>query len=140
MPSATEPCRLFSENCQLYPCQPVRHYTSFTKKDYDQSFIHRESQKENSSLEQQQRECSSRLQERKYHQYRRHITLAIHNQHHLVNRYMSIQRTQNRLDDESRRLHERLAEKKIFGRAKEHRHHLSQDIQRHLEITARFCA
>lgn len=46
----------------------------------------------------------------------------------------------NRLNEQSRLLHERLTEKKTFGYVKERQHQLSQAIQRHLKITAKFCA
>lgn len=53
-----------------------------------------------------------------------------------------MQRTMNRLDEQSRLLHERLVEKKTFGyvNVKERQHRVSQAIQRHLKITAKFCA
>lgn len=135
----TESCRLFSAKCRLYPCQPVHYYQSFLKKEHDQCLMPQEEEKENQA-DDLFKHWSTRSQEKKYYQSRRQITLAQHNQNHLLHRYVSLQRTQARLDEESRRLHERLAEKKLFGRAKEHRHQLSQDIQRHLLITAKFCA
>ena len=133
-------CRLFSQNCQLYPCQPVYQYTSLVKKENDRCLIRRETGRDDASKEPLKEWTPSRIQERKYYQNRRQITLALHNQNYLVNRYVSLQRTQTRLNEESQRLHERLAERKPFGRAKEHRHQLSQDIQRHLQITAKLCA
>lgn len=141
MPREGQSCRLFSHNCQLYPCQPVYQYTSFVRKENDRCLIQRENfQRENLSNESTKDWTSNRIQEKKYYQNRRQITLARHNQNYLVNRYVSLQRTQNRLNEESQRLHERLAERKLFGRVKEHRHQLTQDIQRHLQITAKFCA
>jgi hypothetical protein len=64
---------------------------------------------------------------------------ALHSQDHQVNRYVSMQRTIARLNEQSRLLHERLTEKKSFGFDKERQYQLSQDIQRHLNITAKFC-
>lgn len=51
-----------------------------------------------------------------------------------------MQRTMARLDEQSRLLHERLAEKKNFGYVKERQQQLSHAIQRHLGITAKFCS
>jgi predicted component of type VI protein secretion system len=45
-----------------------------------------------------------------------------------------------RLDEQSRLLHERLADKKPGGYVKERQQQLSQAIQRHLRITAKFGA
>ncbi len=50
-----------------------------------------------------------------------------------------MQRTMARLNEQSRLLHERLAERKPLCYTKERRHQLTQDIQRHLNITAKFC-
>jgi hypothetical protein len=51
-----------------------------------------------------------------------------------------MQRAMARLDEQSRLLHEQLTEKRKFGYVKERQHQLSQAIQRHLGITAKFCS
>jgi hypothetical protein len=80
------------------------------------------------------------IQEKKHQQNRRQIALALQNQDHLVHRHVSMQRTMSKLNEQSRLLHERLAEKKPCGYTRERQHQLTQAIQRHLEITAKFCA
>ncbi len=139
LPSAETSCHLFSYNCQLYPCQPVYQYTSIIKKGHDQIL-----QKRNSSTESSDKlylnELFTTIQEKKHQQNRRQLASSIHNQHHQANRYVSMQRTMARLDEQSRLLHERLAEKKTFSYVREHQYQLSQAIQRHLKITAKFCS
>ena len=140
LPSAGKSCRLFSHNCQLYPCQPVYQYTSFTKKENDKILRKRDSTIGDSKNRSNLHELLTTIQEKKHDQNRRQLAIAVQNQHHLVNRHVSMQRTMTRLDEQSRLLHERLADKKTFGYVKERQHKLSQAIQRHLEITAKFCA
>jgi hypothetical protein len=115
-------CRLFSQNCQLYPCQPIYHYTSFIKKEHDQTLKYgNPSHLPNLISNHQQLEIKS------------------HDQHHLANRYVSIARKVSLLNEQSRLLHERLADKKSFGYIKEDQYKLRQAIQRHLKISAKFC-
>lgn len=112
-------CRLFSQNCQLYPCQPIRHYTSFIGKEHDQTLI--------------QRNSSSPLV---IQENRRQLAF---NQQHLAHRHRQMKRTKSLLDEQSRLLHERLNDKKSFAYIKDERYELKQDIQRHLNISAKFC-
>jgi len=143
LPSRENSCRLFSHNCQLYPCQPVYRYTSFVKKENDQILQERNpkhDQTKNLPTKPQFRQILTNIQEKKYSQNHRQLAMAIQNQQHIVNRHLSMQKTMNRLDEQSRWLHEQLAEKKTFGYVRERQHKLSQAIQRHLEITAKFCA
>jgi hypothetical protein len=139
LPSAGTSCRLFSHNCQLYPCQPIYQYTSILKKTNDQIL-----QQRNSSIGDSNnlnlRELFTTIQNKKHQQHRRQLVSAMQNQYHQVNRHVSMQRTMTTLDEQSRLLHDRLANKKIFGYIKERQHQLSQDIQRHLKITAKFCS
>jgi len=128
LPSYETSCHLFSHNCQLYPCQPIYQYTSIIKKEHDQILRKQESSSD-----------KSYSREKKLKQNRHRIMTAIHSQDHQVNRYVSMQRTIARLNEQSRLLHERLTEKKSFGFDKERQYQLSQDIQRHLNITAKFC-
>jgi hypothetical protein len=128
LPSPGSSCRLFSHNCQLYPCQPIHHYTSIIRKEHDQILG-----KQDSSID------KPYSREKKLQQDRHRILTARHNQHHQVHQYVSMQRTMARLDEQSRLLHQRLAEKKTFGFSKERQYQLSQDIQRHLNITMKFC-
>ena len=51
-----------------------------------------------------------------------------------------MQRTMSTLNEQSRLLHERLAERKPAGYVRERQKQLTHAIQRHLEITAKFCA
>ncbi len=80
------------------------------------------------------------VRERKHRPNSRQLAIAIQNQHHLVHGYESMRRTMTRLDEQSRLLHERLADKKPGGYVKERQQQLSQAIQRHLRITAKFGA
>lgn len=80
------------------------------------------------------------MQEKKYIQNHRQIAMAVQNQQHILNRHLSMQKTMARLDEQSQWLHDQLAEKKTFGYVKERQYKLSKNIQRHLEITAKFCA
>jgi len=69
----------------------------------------------------------------------RHLVSAIRNQHHQVNRHVSMQRQMARLDEQSRLLHDRLVDKRTFGYVKSRQHKLSRAIQHHLQMTAKFC-
>ncbi len=140
LPSVGTSCRLFSHNCQLYPCQPVYQYTSFTKKEHDQTLRKRNSSTNKSTKPPKPPELLSTIQEKKHQQHRRQLALAIQNQDHLVHRHVSMQRTMSTLNEQSRLLHERLGERKPLGYVKERQNQLTQAIQRHLEITAKFCA
>ncbi len=118
-------CHLFSNNCQLYPCQPIYHYTSFIKKEHDRTLRQRNLFNKNPT--------SSNI-----------ANLFLNNQektsqHHLAIRHVHMKRTMLLLDEQSRLLHERLTDKKCFGYVKEHQHELKKAIQRHLEISAKFC-
>jgi len=118
-------CHLFSNNCQLYPCQPIYHYTSFIRKEHDRTLRQRNSLNKNSTSS-------------------NHENLFLNNQeknsqHHLAIRHVYMKRTMLLLDEQSRLLHERLTDKKSFGYVKEHQHKLKKAIQRHLEISAKFC-
>jgi len=159
-PSSENSCLLFSNNCQLYPCQPIYQYKSIIKKEHDQILRKRNSSTDNSresfnklylrkssthsSTESFNklylRDLFTTIQEKKHQPNRRQLASAIHNQYDQANRHLSMQRTMARLDEQSRLLHEQLAEKKTFGYVKEHQYKLSQAIQRHLKVTAKFCA
>lgn len=80
------------------------------------------------------------MEENKHQQKHRQLATAIQNQRHQVHRHVSMQRAMARLDEQSRLLHEQLTEKRKFGYVKERQHQLSQAIQRHLGITAKFCS
>jgi len=142
-PTTKISCRLFSHNCQLYPCQPVYHYTSFMKKEHDQTLQERNPSIKNSNLNSKPSRLQNlflNIQEKKYQPNRRQLAVTINNQHHLVHRYVSMERTMKHLNEQSRLLHERLADKKTFGYIKERQYELRQAIQRHLKISAKFCA
>ena len=66
--------------------------------------------------------------------------MTAHNQQHLTNRHVFMQRTMANLDEQSRVLHQRLTERRSFGYVKERQHALHQALQRHLKISAKFCA
>ena len=70
---------------------------------------------------------------------RRHLAVAIQNQDHLVHRHESMQRAMAVLDEQSRLLHERLGERKPLGYDKQRQHQLTQAIERHLKVSAKFC-
>ena len=70
---------------------------------------------------------------------RRHLAVAIQNQDHLVHRHVSMQRAMTILDEQSRLLHERLGERKPLGYDKQRQHQLTQAIERHLKVSAKFC-
>ncbi|CAF1275376.1 unnamed protein product [Rotaria magnacalcarata] len=136
-------CRLFSKNCQLYPCQPVYEYTSFNTKDHDQTLRRRNSSGDSShsdSSSSNLQELVSEIKEQKYEPDRRQLALTIDNQYHLANRHNFMARTKTNLDAESRLLQERLAEKTKFDHDKDYRINLKPAIQRHLKISAKFCA
>ena len=136
-------CTLFSNDCQFYPCQPVYQYTSFVKKENDKLLRQRNPQRNplpSQVSRPEWQETITRIQENKYKQSHRPLAFAVQNQNHLVNRHISMQRTMNKLDEQSRLLRERLADKKTFGYIKEQRQKLSKEIQRHLEVSAKVCA
>ena len=121
----------------------MHQYTSFIRKENDVTLRKRNPTPDDASdapAKPHLQDLLTRIQEKKYQQNRRQLATAIQNQHHLVNRHVSMQRTMARLDEQSRLLHERLAEKKNFGYVKERQQQLSHAIQRHLGITAKFCA
>lgn len=136
-------CQLFSSNCQLYPCQPVYHYSSFIRKENDRTLCERTYQRDSTSSQSNRpewHEAFVKIQEKKYEKNRRPMMAAIQNQNHLVNRHLSMQRTMAKLDEQSRLLKEKLNDKRTFGYVREHRQKLSNAIQRHLEISAKVCA
>jgi hypothetical protein len=71
---------------------------------------------------------------------RSQFAITLRNQYHLANRHVYMERTKERLDEQSRLLHDRLTDKKNFNYAKEHRRELKHAIYRHLESSAKFCA
>ena len=143
LPSTERSCRLFSHNCQLYPCQPVYQYTSFMKREHDQILQKRNSSPNssvNSSDKSYLQKIFRTIEEKKHGQHRRQLASAVNNQQYQTNRHISMERKMTILDEQSRTLHQRLAEKKPFGYVRERQQQLSQTIQRHLNITAKFCA
>ncbi|CAM4938081.1 unnamed protein product [Rotaria socialis] len=143
LPPVGTQCRLFSKNCQLYPCQPVNEYTSFNTKDHDQTLRRRNSSVDSFHTESSSpslQELVSEIKEKTYEPNRRQLALTIDNQYHLANRHDFITRTKAHLDAESRLLQERLAEKTKFDHDKDYRNSLKPAIQRHLKISAKFCA
>lgn len=86
------------------------------------------------------KEFLTRIGERKQQNKSRQYQLAMQSQSHLIHQHVSMQRTMTKLEEQSRVLHERLSEKKTFGYDKERQHKLSQAIQSHLRISAKFCA
>ncbi|CAF1030491.1 unnamed protein product [Rotaria sp. Silwood1] len=143
LPSTEVPCRFFPQKCQLYPCQPVYQYTSFMKKEHDQTLQQRNSSNENSdvdSFSSSFQDLFTNIQNKKYQPNRRQLALTIDNQYRLANRHNSIKRTKTSLDEQSRLLYERLTEKKNFTFTNNSQHNLKQAIQRHLRISAKFCA
>ncbi|CAF1421276.1 unnamed protein product [Rotaria sordida] len=136
LPSNENPCRFFSQQCQFYPCQPIYQYTSFINKEHDQILQQRNLSNKNSNVN----SFSSNLQEEKYQSNCRQLVLTIHHQYHLANRYDSIKRIQTSLDEQSRLLHKQLFEKKNIDFTNNYQHNLKQAIQRHLRISAKFCA
>ncbi|CAF2755512.1 unnamed protein product [Rotaria sp. Silwood2] len=142
-PSTGIPCRFFSQQCQLYPCKPVYQYTSFIKKEHDQTLRQRNPLNENldsNSFSSDLQELFTNIQDKTYQSNSRQLALTIHHQYHLANRHDSIKRSKTSLDEQSRLLHERLTEKKNIGYTKNTQHDLKQAIQRHLRISAKFCA
>jgi hypothetical protein len=136
-------CHLFSKDCQLYPCQPIYHYKSFIKKEHDKTLRERNPSNKNSDLNSNVshfQNLLTNLQQTKYQKNRRQLTATISNQNRLANRYISMERTKTRLDEQSRLLHERLYDKKKFAYVKEDQYEIKQAIKRHLEISAKFCA
>jgi hypothetical protein len=123
-------CHFFSHNCQLYPCQPIYRYTSFMKKEHDQTVQERNPSATN----------SNRTPSRNTSANSRPLSSALHTQRHLAKRHAYMEHTKARLDEQSRLLHEQLAEKKNFGYVKDHQHELQQAIQHHLKLSAKFCA
>ncbi|CAF3748736.1 unnamed protein product [Rotaria sp. Silwood1] len=143
LPSTGRSCHLFSHNCQFYPCQPIYEYTSFVKKENDQTLRKRNLSRRNSiqsSHTPHIKNILTTIHEREHQQYRRQLELVMQNQHHLAHRHVSMQRTMSTLDEQSRLLHEQLTNKKTFGYNKERQHQLSKAIQNHLKVTAKFCA
>ncbi|CAF4107611.1 unnamed protein product [Rotaria sordida] len=110
--------------------------TSFINKEHDQILQQRNLSNKNSNVN----SFSSNLQEEKYQSNCRQLVLTIHHQYHLVNRYDSIKRIQTSLDEQSRLLHKQLFEKKNIDFTNNYQHNLKQAIQRHLRISAKFCA
>lgn len=134
-------CRLFSQNCQLYPCQPMHQYTSFMRKENDQTNRERQPSMVTSSSSllssnSHWQNISSNMEE---NQSRQEFALTFRNQRYLASRHLSMSRTMARLDEQSRLLRERLADKKQFLHPKEEQSALRQAIKRHLEISAKFC-
>ncbi|UJR14926.1 hypothetical protein I4U23_001908 [Adineta vaga] len=139
LPPIKSYCYLTSQQCQLYPCQPIYQYTSFMAKDHDQTL--RQQNLTNNDVEGNYFQNLLRnLQDRKYHPERRQLTAVVKNQHHLANRHAYMRDTKARLDEQSRLLHERLTDKRMFGYRKERQNELHQSIKRHLEISGKFCA
>ena len=140
-PPVGESCTLFSNQCQLYPCQPVYRYTSFMKREHDRTVRERNvSTPTSSSTSSQLQQLFSSIQEKKHQPNRRQLAVTIQNQHYLLKRHVSMQRTMATLDEQSLRLHTQLTDKATFGYARERRHDLSRAIKRHLETSAKFCA
>lgn len=137
-------CNLFSKNCQLYPCQPVYHYTSFMTKDHDQTLRKRNPSVDDSSTDNSisnVQELITELHQEKHQTEHRQLAFTIRNQSRLANRYDFITRTKLHLDEQSRLLQEQLTDKrKFFGHDKDYRDILKPAIQRHLNISAKFCA
>ena len=123
LPTPGTSCRLFSRKCQLYPCKPLHHYSSFIKKEHDQTIGQRNITPPSSPV-----------------QTRPQLSITLRNQYHLANRHVFMERTKGRLDEQSRLLHERLTNRKIFDYTIGHKHELNQAIQRHLQNSAKFCA
>ncbi|CAF0966476.1 unnamed protein product [Rotaria magnacalcarata] len=144
LPAIGTSCRLFSHDCQLYPCQPVYQYTSFLGRHRDKTLQKRNSSTENSTKSSNTaahlKEFLKTVGEKKHQHSSRQLALAIQNQNHLVHRHISLQRTKTRLDEQSRLLYEQLTQKKILGYDKERQQKLSQAIESHLKVTAKFCA
>ena len=134
-------CDLFSHDCQLYPCQPIYHYRSFIKKEHDQTLrIRHPSNEDFKPICSPLQNLRTNIEEKKYQLNRRQLVLTMHNQYRLANRYVNLKRTNERLDEQSRLLRERLTDKKKFAYVKESHYEIKQAIQRHLEISAKFCA
>jgi hypothetical protein len=113
------------------------------KKEHDQTLKERNPSSKNSNLNSNRSHLQNlflNIQEKKYQPNRRQLAVTINNQNHLVHRYVSMERTMTHLNEQSRLLHERLADKKTFGYIKERQYELRQAIQRHLKISAKFCA
>ncbi|CAF3299908.1 unnamed protein product [Rotaria socialis] len=144
LPAIGTSCRLFSHDCQLYPCQPVNQYTSFLGRHHDKTLRKHNPSTENSTKASNTaahlKEFLKTVDEKKHEHSSRQLALAIQNQNHLVHRHISLQRTKTRLDEQSRLLYERLTQKKILGYDKERQQKLSQAIESHLKVTAKFCA
>lgn len=144
LPPAGKSCQLFSHHCQLYPCQPVYQYTSFIKKENDQTLRKRNPTVDQGPLKaansSKLEELFTAIEEKKHHQNRRQLAVTVRNQHHLTNRHIFMERSMANLDEQSRQLHQRLTDRKSFGYVKERQHGLRQALQRHLEISAKFCA
>ncbi|CAF1274479.1 unnamed protein product [Adineta steineri] len=137
--SSDSSCQFFSQDCQLYPCQPVYHYTSFMTKDHDQTLRKRKLSIADTDLNLSPiQQLFTKIEQKKYHQNRRQLAATVKNQNYLANRYVYIGNTKARLDEQSRLLHERLTDKRTFGYDKEQQKELRQSIKRHLEISAKF--
>jgi hypothetical protein len=128
----------------LYPCQPVYHYTSFINSEHDQTLRERnppiKNPDRNSTSSSHLQTLFRKIDEKKYHPNSRQLAATIQNQHYLANRHAFIERTMARLDEQSRRLREQLANRTKFGYVKDRQHDLQQSLQRHLEMSAKFCA
>ncbi|CAF5080959.1 unnamed protein product [Rotaria sp. Silwood1] len=113
------------------------------KKEHDQTLQQRNSSNENSdvdSFSSSFQDLFTNIQNKKYQPNRRQLALTIDNQYRLANRHDTIKRTKTSLDEQSRLLYERLTEKKNFTFTNNSQHDLKQAIQRHLRISAKFCA
>jgi hypothetical protein len=112
------------------------------KKEHDQILQKRNTSIENSPKSpdiSRARNLFTIIEHIKHQPDRRQLASAIQNQHHQVNRHVSMQRQMARLDEQSRLLHERLVDKRTFGYVKSRQHQLSRAIQHHLQMTAKFC-
>ena len=102
----------------MYPCQPIYHYTSFTKQEYVQTLPQRTSSAENSNMNcapSNFRELLVKIQKHKHQQSYRQLAVIIHNQYHLANRHDSLKRNATNLNEQSRVLQEKLTDKKRFS-------------------------
>lgn len=134
--SSHSSCQLFSKDCALYPCQPLSHYKSFMKPENDRRLDEPETNDPSIKLQ----DLISTVREKKHEQHRRQIAVTVQNQHHLTNRHVFMQRTMEKLDEQSRLLHEQFTHRRALLNLSQRRDPFQQRLKHHLQISAKFCA
>lgn len=129
-------CRLFAKDCRMYPCQPLTHYKSFMKPENDCRLDEILVDETSGKLQ----DLFSTIQEKKYEQHRRQLAVTVQNQNHLTNRHIFMQRTKEKLDEQSRILREQSSHRRYATNLPNRRDPFQQALKQHLQISAKFCS